>query len=337
MTSNLTMQRINETCCLVFFKYMCHCILTSIATAHFILCRILESVLKDNDLPGSVCSMICGGADIGWAKFCKTRMHSSRMRTARSLIVSPYLVVSHTPPRATTHAPPESNHACPPGATMHAPPGPTMHAPQSNHAHPPGATTHPPTATTHAPQSNHTPLPLGQPCMPPRATMHTPLEQPRTPPQQPRMPPRATTHPSPWGNHACPPCGQTDTCKNNLRKLRLRVVTRQHSIRMRNARLPTVQGGAQLCTPPATHVPSPAAIAPPPLWTEWQTGVKTLPCPKLHLWVASRKYSSRMHTTHLPTIGAFVATRCQYWWRQGDVVLKWPHLNRSPVMATRCH
>ena len=45
-----------------------------------------------------------------------TRMHSSRMRTARSLIVSPYLVVSHSrPPRATTHArPPRSNHACPP-------------------------------------------------------------------------------------------------------------------------------------------------------------------------------------------------------------------------------
>ena len=60
----------------------------------------------------------------------KTRMHSSRMRTARSLIVSPYLVVSHAcPPGATTHAPP--------GATMHAPPGATTHAPQSNHTHPP--------------------------------------------------------------------------------------------------------------------------------------------------------------------------------------------------------
>ena len=37
-----------------------------------------------------------------------TRMHSSRMRTTRSLIVSLYLVVSHArPPQATTHAPPE--------------------------------------------------------------------------------------------------------------------------------------------------------------------------------------------------------------------------------------
>ena len=67
----------------------------------------------------------------------KTRMHSSRMRTAHSLRVSPYLVISHAcPPGATTHAPPEqprmpppSNHACPPRATTH--------APRSNHARPP--------------------------------------------------------------------------------------------------------------------------------------------------------------------------------------------------------
>ena len=71
-----------------------------------------------------------------------TRMHSSRMRTARSLIVSPYLVISHArlPLAATRHAPL--------GATRHAPPGATTHAP-------PGATTHAPRATTHHPGSNH--------------------------------------------------------------------------------------------------------------------------------------------------------------------------------------
>ena len=54
--------------------------------------------------------------------FGKTRMHSSRMRTARSLTVSPYLVVSYTP---------RSNHVRPPRATTH-----TL---RSNHARP-----HPP-------------------------------------------------------------------------------------------------------------------------------------------------------------------------------------------------
>ena len=92
-------------------------------------------------------------------------MHSSRMRTARSLIVSPYLVISHTltplPPRATTHPrrtttqpPPRSNHTCPPEQ-------PCM-PPQSNHAHPPGATMHAlpsnhahPTPDQPPPRSNH--------------------------------------------------------------------------------------------------------------------------------------------------------------------------------------
>ena len=63
-------------------------------------------------------------------------------------------------------------------------------------------TTHapPPGATTHTPQSNHT---------------RPPWEQPRTPP--------GSNHACPLSNHACPPgatthapppCGQTDTCKN---------------------------------------------------------------------------------------------------------------------------
>ena len=52
-----------------------------------------------------------------------TRMHSRRMRTTRSLIVSPYLVVSHAhppeqpctpPPEQPCMPPPQSNHTCPP-------------------------------------------------------------------------------------------------------------------------------------------------------------------------------------------------------------------------------
>ena len=122
-----------------------------------------------------------------------TRMHSSRMRTAHSLTVSPYLVVSH---------------ARPPGSN---------HAPWATTCTPLGATTH---------------LPLEQPCMPPRATMHAPQSNHACPPEQPRTPPRttmhaspgATTHAPPWSNHTClpgatthatPPLDRmTDMCKN---------------------------------------------------------------------------------------------------------------------------
>ena len=84
-------------------------------------------------------------------------MHSSRMRTARSLIVSPYLVVSHACPRATTHAPPQEQPRMPPlGATMHAPPEQPRTPPGRNHARPPlGGTTHTPLrlrAVTSAPK-----------------------------------------------------------------------------------------------------------------------------------------------------------------------------------------
>ena len=106
-----------------------------------------------------------------YSELYKTKMHSSRMRTARSLTVSRRILCT---PSATTHIP--SNHTHPP----------------SNHAHPP-ATTHAPSnhacplATTHAPQQPHT--------HPPTPT-----------PQQPRMPPcnhachpsKPRTHPSLW-------------------------------------------------------------------------------------------------------------------------------------------
>ena len=74
-------------------------------------------------------------------------MHSSRMRTARSLTVSYHILC--TPPSATMHAPPQPcmppNHACPP-ATTYAPQQPCT------------------------PPSNHTPH--NHAC--PLATMHTP-------------------------------------------------------------------------------------------------------------------------------------------------------------------
>ena len=124
----------------------------------------------------------------------ENRMHSSRMRTARSLTASPYLVVSHAcpPPGATMHAPPEQPHT-PPRAT------------------PPGATT--------------CPLPLEQPCIP-RATTPPPEQSCTLPPEQP-------------------------------------------------------------CTPPE----QPRT----PLWTEWQTGVKMLPCPKLRLRAVTMTHQDGDH------------------------------------------
>ena len=121
-------------------------------------------------------------------------MHSSRMSTSRSLIISPYLVVSHAhpPPRATTHVPreqpcmPLSNQAC-------SPPPPCM----------------PPPEQPHFPPSNHTCPPLEQPCMPPRATMQAP---------QSNHTPQATMHAPPMNR-------MTNRCKNiTLPKLRLRAV-----------------------------------------------------------------------------------------------------------------
>ena len=66
-------------------------------------------------------------------------MHSSRMRTARSLTISPYLVVSVGGGMLAMHTP----LPCMPPA-MHAPhaPPPAMHAPLPRM---------PPTTTTHAP------------------------------------------------------------------------------------------------------------------------------------------------------------------------------------------
>ena len=125
-------------------------------------------------------------------------MHSSRMCTACSLIVSPYLVISHACPPEQPHMPPRSNHAHPLGATMHAPRA-TTHAPWSNHAPPGSNHACPPRAAMHAPPE--------QPHMPPRATMHAPWEQLcMAPSKQPCTPQR---------NQTCPPVDRmTDMCKN---------------------------------------------------------------------------------------------------------------------------
>ena len=103
-----------------------------------------------------------------------TRMHSSRMRTARSLIVSLYLAISHACPPGSNHAhppeqprmPPGSNHTCPPEQPRTPPEQPCMpyweqpRTPLSNHACP-------------SPRSNNA-CPLEQPRSPPGATTHVP-------------------------------------------------------------------------------------------------------------------------------------------------------------------
>ena len=114
-------------------------------------------------------------------------MHSSRMRTARSL------TVSH-----------RKNHACPPPQKHACLPRKTTHSPPSNHTRPLEQPCMPP-------QSNHTCPPLEQPCMPHQSN-HACL------PHEPHMlppPPGATMHAPPKQPHMPPPMDRmTDTCKN---------------------------------------------------------------------------------------------------------------------------
>ena len=112
-----------------------------------------------------------------------------------------------------------------------------------NHAHPPRATMHA--------------SPWEQPCMPPQATMHAPPATMHTPPEQPCMPPQS--------NHACPPWKQPcmPPWSNHARPP------------PEQPRMPPLE---QPRMPPQEQ-----PRMPPPLWTEWQTGVKILPCPKLRL------------------------------------------------------
>ena len=124
-------------------------------------------------------------------------MHSSRMHNAHSLIVSRCISclypLCHTCPPPSSRMPPLP---CTPPFVMHAP---------CCHAYPylpcmaPLSPCMPFPFAMHAPLY-HTCLPL--PCIPPSPhippfTMHVPL-----------------CHVCPTSNHACPPCGQADTCKN---------------------------------------------------------------------------------------------------------------------------
>ena len=95
-------------------------------------------------------------------KYVKTRMHSSRMRTARSLTVSHRKNNARPPPGSNHACPPEQPHTPPPGATTHPPEQPRMPSPEqprmppprSNHAHPPWSN------HAHPPRSNHARPPL---------------------------------------------------------------------------------------------------------------------------------------------------------------------------------
>ena len=157
------------------------------------------------------------------------------MRTARSLIISPYLVISHARP------------------------------PRSNHTHLLAATTH------H--QSNHT-CAQEQPRKPPGSNYASPWEQPCMPPQeQPHMPPGATMHAT-QSKHVCHPSNHTP---------------HEHP----HMHLP----GAIMHPPRSNHTCA-------PLWTEWQTGVKILPCPKLQVLV------SRLNEPEILDINTVSCVQC---------------------------
>ena len=80
-------------------------------------------------------------------------------------------------------------------------------------------------------------------------------------PRQPHMPPLATTHPS--GNHACP-------------LATMHAPQQPHTLSLQPRMPPNHTCPRQPCMAPLATMHA-------PLWTEWQTGVKILPCPKLRL------------------------------------------------------
>ena len=151
----------------------------------------------------------------------RIRMHSSRMRTARSLTVSRRIPCTppcnHACPSTIPPSPqpcmPPHNHACPP-ATMHVPLQPCT--PPCNHAHP--LQPHIPPTTTHTPHNHACPLQLHMPPNhAPPGTTHTP---------QPCTPPKATHPPA---TTLTPACGQNHRrlWKYNLAPTSLRAVIKQ--------------------------------------------------------------------------------------------------------------
>ena len=104
-----------------------------------------------------------------WEIKITRRMHSSRMRTARSLTVSRRILrtppSNHAHPLATMHVP--HNHACPLQPCI--PPNNHACPPATTHAHPPATTHAPLPVTTYVPPQPHmspwqprTPHPCGQ-------------------------------------------------------------------------------------------------------------------------------------------------------------------------------
>ena len=104
------------------------------------------------------------------------------------------------------------------------------------------------------------------------------------PPEQPRMPPQS--------NHACPPRATTHAPRATMHAPQEQPHMPSHpeqpctppkQPRMPPLEQPRTPPGATMHAPPraTTHTPRSNYACPP--WTEWQTGVKILPCPKLRL------------------------------------------------------
>ena len=94
-------------------------------------------------------------------------------------------------------------------------------------------------------------------------------------PQQPYMPPKCRMPPC---NHACP------LATMHAPPATMHASTQQPCMPPGNHACPLqphMPPCSHACPPATTHTP----LQPwtPPLWTEWQTGAKILPCPKLRL------------------------------------------------------
>ena len=137
-----------------------------------------------------------------------------------------------------------------------------MHAP-GNRANPP--------QPRMPPWQPHTPPSPRQPCTPPSNHTCSP-RQPCTPPRQPRMP---------LGNHAHPPATMHAPQQPCMCPTTTPLVT------MHAPRQPCMPPSSHACPLAGMHAPQPC-MPPwqpcmPPLWIEWQTSVKILPCQKLRL------------------------------------------------------
>ena len=115
-------------------------------------------------------------------------------------------------------------------------------------------------------------------------------------------------------------------------------LTRMHSSRMRTARSSSRPGGSR-----PGHSPLPP-------WTEWQTGVKILPCPKLRLWTVkivhaivkvehSKCSVSRCdwtRRTYDKWINAGRASAWSHTVRQQQHDRSWSRLKPPPMLVRNC-